>query len=301
MDSKQTMQFAFFSANLHQYLPEIPWSAHAHYFQQYKQHHRPKAIPTNSRRGCTLTGDLPERPGLITTFHLGDHAQLPIALVDVGMCFDIVIDQPTYERNKEAFRIATRRVVERGGEAIRFLFSADRQLFFKIRDSLRRGRHVLIFIDGNKGAQTPAPTEDLTPVPFFSGRLWVKRGAAVLSRLLGVPIHPLTTHPDAELQVLNFHPPLFGDPSRAKESDSERILGHLYRLLELEISDQPMRWECWTYLHQIGMLRMDQQPRDFIERPVLGPALDAEYMERIQVNGEEFWLDRKNYHLFRSS
>jgi len=294
MTIDQKNQFAFFSANLHQYIPDLPWAAHHKYFRQYHHYHQPKAIPVNSK--SKVNGYCPNEPGILATFHLGNHTQLPVALVDAGFLFDILIDQPTYDRYRKPLELANRRLVAKGNDPIRFLLSEDRNLFFKIRESIRRGRHMLIFADGNGGQDNNDLKKDLLPIPFFSGILWVKKGIPVLSRLLKIPTYPLLSTIEDHDQILEFCEPIFTDSRLNRLSDAERVLNHLYRLLFLRIAHDPMQWECWLYLHRNGMLKIEDQAINLPEKP----DLYAEYIDTVRIGRQVFLFDKKKYYLFRS-
>lgn len=149
MNQYQDFQFAFFSANLFQYLPAISWTEHQSLFEKYNEYHLARPIP--ERWAGTINGFRPIKPGIIATFHLGNHLELPIALVEAGYSFDLLIDQPTYERYHDTLEVANQRLNKMGKEEVKFLLSEDRNLFFKIKDSIRRERHLLIFADGNGG------------------------------------------------------------------------------------------------------------------------------------------------------
>ena len=294
MTINQRNQLAFFSANLHQYMPDLPWAEHHRYFRQYQLYHQPKPIPAVSK--STVNGCYPNEPGILATFHLGNHTQLPIALVDADLVFDILIDQPTYDRYRERFDLANQLLVSKGKEPIKFLLSEDRHLFFKVKDSIGRGRHLLIFADGNAGQDHADYRRDLLPIPFFSGTLWVKKGIPILSRLLGIPIYPLYSMASGPDQTLEFGEPIFTDLRSNRLSDAARVLGDLYHLLNLRIAHDPMQWECWLYLHRNGMLKIADQEIDHPRKP----DLNAEYIDTVRLGREVFWFDKKKYYLFRS-
>lgn len=289
---QEDIRAAFFSANLHQYLPDVPWEAHPAYFREYLRYHAPK--PVHIQRSGRLRGFPLHSPGILVAFHLGDHTSLPVCLASLGVRFDMVIDRQIHERYARVLQQAGMQHGETSGEAVRFLFSEDRRLVYQIRDSLRSGRHILIFADGNGGQEQPEPYRDLLPVPFFSGTLWVKRGVAVLARLLGVPIYPFYGTEDADQPLFELSEPLMADPHLDRDIDARRILGRLYGLLQEQIAASPMRWECWTYLHLNGMLRIDKTT----SVPSGQPDLGAAHMQRLLMDGRTCWLDKQAYEMY---
>jgi hypothetical protein len=294
MDDHQRL--AFFSANLYQYLPGLPWSGHPDLYQQYQSFHRPRPIPRKSR--ARLSGLHPKlRPGILAAFHLGDHTLLPVCLANAGVPLDILIDGETYAQYAAVLEQAGIRHGNAVEGPVKFLFSEDPRLFFRMREGLRRGRHLLFFVDGNRGwAHAGGNPGDphLLAVPFFSGRLHVKRGVAVLARLLNVPIYPILGNGDWDHPVFGVPEPIRTNPALDRAEDARQVLGRLFGLLEARIRLDPMHWECWSYLHMNGMLQMPGEAAHLVNPD----HLEAEYMANLTVHGRSYWLDKRTYIMY---
>lgn len=287
-------KYAFFSANLFHYLDSVPWNSHPYYFETYCDIHAPKPIPHDFTLNLSSNPSL--QPGLLVAFHLGDHLALPVGLSNCGVPFDVLIDKHTYSKYQLELRQASQLHAKSSGHTTEYFFSDDPRLAFRIRHSLRNGRHVLIFVDGNGGAQSsenPQDVKGLIPVSFFSGTLWVKKGVAILMRLLNAPMYVLFSPLSGLNGVFEVVGPITTNNHMDRDDDCQRLMSMLYGMLEQRISSQPMLWECWLYLHVNGMLRIEKPPKQ-VSNP---PEMEAEFMEHLVWNGRSYWLDKRCYRM----
>src|SRR5690606_15769080 len=83
------LKSAFFSANLHYFLPHISQSSHEEIFRRWKSYH----TSTNYKNISFPEIDrLKKSPvGIIALYHLGSHLHIINYLAAVGITFDIVI------------------------------------------------------------------------------------------------------------------------------------------------------------------------------------------------------------------
>lgn len=291
----QKNQLAFFSANLHQYLPEIPWQDHPKLFQWHQDYHRPRPISRGNIHDVfrALTPDASAQPGLLAAFHLGAHTALPVSLARSGIDFDILIDRQVHHRYQEALTQTDQELMRSGRTATGFYYSDDPRLFFQIRKSLRSGRHILIYVDGNGGANTKEKISSLLEVPFFSGTLWLRQGIAVLARMLQVPIYPLLNGTIRDQCLVQMLPAIWADAALSREMDTRRILRLLYGELENWLEREGlMHWECWRYLHYNGMLRPDSSAQNSsfcLPNPL------PEYIVPLVHPAGHFWMDKSRY------
>lgn len=295
-------QAAFFSANLHQYLPDIPWSEHPHLFKRYQAFHHARPIghgkPVEAFTRLQLGSSSP--PGLLAAFHLGTHSELPVSLARSGVAFDVLIDRQVHERYQNAISITDKELVRMGHSPTCFYYSDDPRLFFQIRRSLKSGRHVLIFVDGNGGREVKEEAKETAStwleIPFFKGSLWLRQGVAVLARVLQAPIYPILNSIDPGPAHFQLRPPIWPDSGLSRAEDAKRILRLLYGELALYLrQDHLMRWECWTYLHLHDLLRMH---RGTTEDTFAFPDPIPEYVVPLGENSRSLWLDKKHYLIY---
>lgn len=288
-------QLAFFSANLHQYLPEIPWQDHTTLFQYHQRLHLARTRPVGKVQGilCRLKPGTSAQPGLLAAFHLGAHTELALSLAHSGVEFDILIDRQVHHRYQDMFRQTDRALIRTGRAPTGFYYSDDPRLFFQVRSSLRSGRHVLIYVDGNGGMDTKGKSTAYLNISFFSGTLWLRQGIALLARMLQAPIYPILNAQDEDQCLIKVLPPIWPDGALSKEEDARRIVGLLYGELENWLqSSGLMYWECWKYLHYNGMLRLKSPT--CTSRTVL-PSPLPEYVVSLVHPIGHFWMDKSRY------
>lgn len=302
-------QAAFFSANLHQYLPEIPWREHPALFKLHQNHHQARPISEGNAMEVftALHPNSLVQPGLLAAFHLGAHTKLPVSLARSRVEFDILIDRQVHHRYRAALSKTDDELVRSGLSPTMFFYSDDPRLFFQIRRSLRSGRHILIFVDGNGGMDTEEGMASLLDIPFFRGTLWLRQGIAVLARVLQVPIYPILNGRKVDQSQFQVLPPIKADTSLPREADAKRILKMLYAELEKTlIREGFMCWECWRYLHTNGMLRMESfmypPHSDALKfRPDSASKFHSnsvpEYIVPLDHPLGHFWMDKSRYEI----
>ncbi len=246
--------FALFSANLHKYLPEIGWNEHPVIYTRWKDHH---AGQTNLDL-CPPLSDM-ERlrllpTGILLLFHLGHHLQLPIRLAQAGLQFDIVLDRAVYLQSPQLFDRLQGEMNGQGGE-YRYLFSDDTSLLLRVRERLRSGRHLLIFVDGASGAAVSAKDKRVA-IPFLHGELLLKKGIPLMAYLFGIAIYPLLCEDMPHGRQYALQEAIRTRKGETRDAFIYRTLCQCYAMLGKALHRQPWIWECWPYLHTNGMLQV---------------------------------------------
>lgn len=248
--------FALFSANLHTYMPAIGWPEHPEIYTDWRQYHSGKTDIGH----CPPLSDT-ERlralpTGIVVLFHLGHHMQLPLRLAQAGLSFDIVLDRSVYRRSQPLFdRLQEEMNIH--GRQHAYLFSDDPSLLLRVRERLRKGRHLLVFADAASGAASPSTAKDVrVPIPFLQGELWLKKGIPLMAYLFDVALYPICYQHTTECPSYVLHEPLAVRKQENREDFIRRALCQCYGLLAETVSRRPWVWECWPYLHSNGMLQI---------------------------------------------
>ena len=284
-----TWDFALFSANIHHFFSDISWHSHTLIYKKWVEYHKPKFIkPETPWDLDNLIPIISNQPSIICLYHLGYHAQIPSVIANQNICFDILIDRNAYEdQHMEINKMKSNLLYK--DSSYQFLFSDDPQVLVKARSTLAQGRHLLIFADGNSGTLKDA-TNNRVEVDFCGNKIKVRKGIAVLSYLLKVPIIPLTHSnslnrfkilPGRILLPLNYN------------KGKEYILfamQYLYSFLEQQIIDEPFKWESWNYLHEMACFDIgihDTQIQDNLT------IRDSWLL--MELNGNTGYFDRSSY------
>lgn len=281
------MNFAFFSANLHHYVPAIPWEDHNKLYSIFKRYH----IARNPENYTpTIAGlNTLSQAGILTGFHLGQHELLPLYLARAGIDFDILISKKVYQKYQHSLNLH-RAAFGLSDRHFNFLFAEDRHTLLRIRRSLYSGRHILMFADGNMGADDSDGL--LVPVSFFKELLYVRRGIAFMSHLLQVPVYPILDELSSDIVKIDIQQPIWPSFEIARTDYIQQCMQQLFDILSDRLNGRWADWACWDYLHRNGMLCLIESA------DILGDLLSPEHTFAFTKGSKTFILDRLNYNIF---
>ncbi|WP_313181442.1 hypothetical protein [Sphingobacterium siyangense] len=245
-----TWDFALFSAHLYYYMPSIGWHDHYQLYDQWKFYHLARPFRSEEQWSALDLGVLKDGdPKIICLYHLGFHAQIPIVLADLGVQFDILMDSKVHLTQKDQM-MTMQAEMQCKGLKFRYLMSDDPSVLLKARSAIQEGRHLLIFADGNSGVFESKHKK--IAIDFLGNRIYVRTGIALLAYLLKIPVVPLS-HRIVEKQYrLSCGVFIVPDENEQRNIFISRCMQGLYDFLAIEIEDQPWKWECWGYLHEIN-------------------------------------------------
>lgn len=250
IDHLHTWEYALFSAHIHRYLPLLKWEDHADIYEKWKTFHISKPITSTCHwDGSFLQEWDRDTPHIICLYHLGMHAQIPRIMADHGVCFDILMDRKVFEK-QETQLLQMQAELNRGELEYRYLMSDDPQVLLKARTAIKQGKHLLVFADGNSG--TTESLEKKIRIDFLDADIYVRKGIALLSFLLKVPVLPMTHEATENRYRLYAGEQICALPDEPRHRYFIRCMQQLYDFLALEIKDFPWKWECWSYLHEIN-------------------------------------------------
>ncbi len=249
--------FALFSANLYRYLPAIKWEEHTAIYSRWKSRHDGRTDHHLLLSGTDRLRDL--APGVLLLYHLGHHLQLPLYLARAGICFDIILDREVYLTDPDFFD-RLRDEMGSGQRTYRYLFSDDASLLLQVRESLRAGRHLLVFADGTSGTRSMAKDRRIA-VPFLESEVQLKKGIPFMAYLFGLSIYPIVCMDGGDGRQYTPADPISVRDGEDRDTFIYRALSACYAVLAKVLYGEPWRWECWPYLHSNGMLRMGEADR----------------------------------------
>lgn len=250
-----TTSFALFSANLHQCLPGISFAQHENLYRQACAH---QALATAEQRcphqlerlkGLEVPAMVCEQPGIVVTYHTGSYRLAGKWLALHGLPVTLVLASDVLAQQGSTYRQLVAEAVPDGDFD---LLDAERpDALLRMRAALRRGRYLLVYVDGNTGT---APLHNTAVIWFLNGRLRVRTGVAHLARLMQCPIYPLINRrmPGGHIEF-DCLPPLQMLPCSdgvASRAGACSAMAGLYGLLAGAIAKSPAQWESWFYLHQ---------------------------------------------------
>lgn len=214
------------------------------------------------------------RPHIFCTYHTGSFRHTFHFLLRAGIDCLLFVSGKTLQQQGESFlRDAQLGKVKQGWTGSLSTIEAENRnsLLLALR-ALKKGRSVVIFIDGNVGVGANKDNSSLTSVDFFGKELMARNGVAYLSHVSGVPIVPLMCRRDADCGLtLTLHEAITPD-----QTEREAFVGAatrtLYRLLNREVAAALGQWEGWLYVQRF----LKRQPAELCDdEHVLAPPPQA--------------------------
>jgi hypothetical protein len=205
------------------------------------------------------------------------HAHIPRVLAENNIQFDILMDRKVFTKHQEEMS-SLQDLCDEKGMSYRFLISDDPRVLLKARTTILAGRHLLIFADGNSGISDSLDRK--LKVNFLKSSIFVRKGIAVLSFLLQIPIVPLSHEVNTDRNCLFIGETIQRLKHEKREDYILRSMKMLFHFLANQIKDEPWRWECWTYLQDLNCYKI---------RPRKAVNFDLELEENIQIQ-----LDGRN-------
>lgn len=290
--------YAFFSANLHRFLPNIPWAEHVNLFKemslnqalsQLDMHFAPVLInDTLEAQVSDLVERLKAKPGIVVTFHMGSYRLLNFLLANAGLSFSLVVSSHTYKKEGEAFRTGFRYLGGSSGDFNLIKAEEPHALLAMLR-ALKRGHSLLLYMDGNTG--TPALFHQLEEINLLGRPFFVRKGIPYLAHLAQVPLYPILAEGLSEAFTWKVLPAI--DPIGVQ--DSARFIAEtcqrLYGLLQEALLKHPGQWTCWPFIHQY------MGPWSAIS--IAGKrSANPEHWEVFKMDGYRYLFDKVNYQFY---
>ncbi|NGM72824.1 hypothetical protein [Sphingobacterium sp. SGL-16] len=286
---------AIFSAHLHHFLPHISWRNHEDIYDKFLKFHKPR-LHTEFRIEDNVEKDylLNLAPSILCIFHLGFHFETVLALGEIGLNFDILLDRDVYDINQTLF-LDMQSKLNNSSHVHNFLFSDDRTVLLKIKSAIKEGRHVVIFADGNSGANVN--NNQFIKVHFLNDCLLVRKGIPMISHILGVCIIPLVLEKRNENFAFSI-----GNIINPKHCDNRlefvKIgMQQLYDFLTTQIEFSPWKWECWKYMHKNGSFNPGQVGKG-LKISINTSELENEALVAVEFQEKQVVFNRANYMLY---
>lgn len=250
------VRFAIFSANLTNFLPEIPISEHAEMFRKLLTSLAFETFDRNVlhiSEVCSLNGDLkaletPKTPSIFCTFHLGSYRIIANLLIKNGHHFTTIVKKDVYNQQIASMMDYTNRMKQtyKTDSEVHVVSAEDPNIVLKLLRELKAGRSLLVYLDGNVGASD----EKLEKITFLSQTITARKGMAYLSYVAGVPLVPVISYRKSDMSnVLYMGEGIYPDKSVPKEVYSQRILQQLFDFFAKYVANFPEQWEGWNYIH----------------------------------------------------
>ncbi len=217
--------------------------------------HYPEILNDVKYSGAWLEEIQLQGAAIYCTYHLGSYRAIIGHLAKRGKPFSLVIDQKVYAEQHEEIKQSVRSVCKYFNTSSNFelINAEDFTSTLEMLRQLKRGRSLIIYLDGNTGVGgVYRQDHQLIKLKFLGQDMLVRQGIALLSQLSGAPIIPTISYRETDSD-LNMY---FGAPIKAidniadQKNYCEKVTKQLYSLLEEFLWQYPLQWEGWLYVHK---------------------------------------------------
>ncbi len=251
------VRFAIFSANLANFLPEIPISEHADLFKKLLTSLAFESFDRNVLNIsdlCSVKGDisalnLPQNPQIFCTFHIGSYRIIANLLIRLGHNFSTIVRKEVYHQQMDSLMEYTAQMKKKYPTTsdVHVLNAEDPNIVLKLLRELKAGRSLLVYLDGNVGSGE----EKLEQIDFLSQKINIRKGMPYLSYVSGVPLVPLISYRQPDFSnILYIGEPIEIDKTISRDEYSRSSLQQLFDFFAKYVASFPEQWEGWNYIHQ---------------------------------------------------
>lgn len=263
-DENVNAQFAMTSASLLNYLPVIPFERHEEIFKSillYKKLNIAEQssfeilnIVETENLNKEILSLLQNKPCVICTFHTGSYRIINLFLIKHKIPFSLVMGKKVMEKEGANFSTLYDQCPEtKHSGALTILNAEAPQAGLQMLRELKRGKSLVLYIDGNSGAgDATMKNENHCCVEFLNQEIYARKGIGWLAHAAGTAIIPLASYrPDQDTIRLRFFDPIYPtgkDRNAFAQQTTQRIYDHAAPL----ISENPEQWETWLYIHKVA-------------------------------------------------
>ncbi|MFS1519697.1 hypothetical protein V1503_25045 [Bacillus sp. SCS-151] len=185
-----------------------------------------------------------EEGGVFGTFHYGDYRHVPFQItkslqMDKTNSLNIVVDQDSY--NSEIELKKWNKLREKYN--VKYIVSEEENSGLKLLRLLRKGRSILLYLDGNTGSG-----DDSQPfnVQHITSTVHIRSGIFRLVQLLKKPMCIVIADKNANGESrLTAYKPITVNKDTLKKS-----IDYSYELFRNKLVEQPELWRFWFRHHR---------------------------------------------------
>lgn len=271
-------QFAFYSANLHNIVPLLSKKNYPEIFRQLHTNRRLSFLDVEHAPYNTIlningwdeqwAAQLRHQPAIICTYHTGSYRLINYLLAKAGVSFSLLVASGAYRQEQQAMQTLYTSLAQQAGIKmdVELIDAEQPPALIQMTRAAKRGRSLLVYIDGNTGTTVAGETyRNLLQINFGLQHMAVRKGIAALAHRLGLPIHPVLCERSSDKHLPHGHcvayhylPDLQPRPNESQHDFADRATRTLYAQLATFVARQPEQWEGWLNVH--NQLILDPEP-----------------------------------------
>ncbi|CAN5520529.1 hypothetical protein BH11BAC5_BH11BAC5_01400 [soil metagenome] len=246
---------------------------------------------------------LKNKPTIICTFHTGSYRLLNLFLMKHKIPYSLVIGEEVVQREGIQFQSIYNSLPGNANENNFNIIDAEKaNVGLQMLRELKRGRSLVLYMDGNTGAGAATTKNDnRCIVDFLHQQLYARKGIAFLAHAADVPIITVTCYRKSWENIrLKFFDPIFPDKSKERNLFAQETTQKIYDLVATIIKTYPEQWEGWLYIHKVANIinidktsncKKDSTPTEKI-------SLDSLRFGIFKINGTSFLLRKGSYSFY---
>jgi lauroyl/myristoyl acyltransferase len=307
-------QLNMVSAALVNYLPEISVDRHEAIFKNVLLHKKLSILEQSTYEALdavemeNMTDEilcqLKNKPTIICTFHTGSYRVLNLFLTKNKIPYSLVMGKEIVQQEGAAFQSLYKGLPGDNAAADFNIIDAEKPTVgLQMLRELKKGRSLLLYIDGNTGAGAATTKNDnRCVVNFLNQQLFARKGIAFLAHAAGVPIITAACYRTSWKNIkLKFFDPIFPDAGKERDLFAEQATQQIYDLLAPLVKKYPEQWEAWLYIHKVAsIINTAVKPAIPKNKPVVSEkiSLDSFRFGIFKLNGTCFLLRKGTYSFY---
>lgn len=259
-------RFAFFSANLAIFFPSIPTNLHETLYKKMLLNVSFETFDRNIAHiadislfeGQTQAFFNISQPYIFCSFHLGSYRVFLTALIRAGRNLAILVRQGVFEEQlQEILKVKNQLLSQYNVNSdVRVINADEPTAALKILRLLRSDFSLVAYMDANSGIGEDKGEK----ISFLNHSLYVRKGVPYLSFATNVPILPIVSYKNSELQnIVHIGNPVFPDKELSREAFENHTIQQLYDWFSEFVVRFPEQWEVWGYINNF-MLPVETPP-----------------------------------------
>lgn len=257
MEQLQT-QFAFVSASLTNFLPDVSTATHHSIYRKILQHQKISLLDESTpwaMRNLVHENDGEEpisfyrtTPAIFCTIHYGSYRLINFFLKQQYIPFALVASSHIIQTERSRFEKHYAQFPVNDAHPLILIDAEHPSAAITMFRTLKSGKSLLIYADGNTGSGVSEANPNINDVSFLSQRLFVRSGVAYLAAKAKCQLVPVICYRQTMLKnVLRFFAPLC-----CQDINDNAVMQKLYNIYASAIDANPGQWEAWLYLHKVA-------------------------------------------------
>jgi lauroyl/myristoyl acyltransferase len=265
-DDVMVAKFNIVSACLSNYLPNIHHNEHEQIFRKIFLHQQLSIFEQSfydlpdyivyENLNVEIWDLLRKRPSVICTFHTGSYRLINLFLAKNKIPYSLVITSEVIQGQGDAFREIFKKLNEGSDtyEKLNLIDASSSNSALQMIKELKKGRHLVVYIDGNSGAgKETIDNNNNCEIDFLNRRIFARQGVGFLSHVMQIPILTVASYRKSLSDIrLKFFDPLFSDAKQDRAVFAKKTTQHIFDLVAPIIKEYPEQWEAWLYLHKVA-------------------------------------------------